>query len=326
MAGLEPGVHIDRFVLRAPLGQGGMAMTYLADDPESHGAVVLKIPDPNQLGDAATFERFRRELAIGRKLRHPAISRLIAAREDGQYPYLALEYIEGDQLARVLDSGPPAVDVVADYARQLADLLAYCHSQGVIHRDLKPSNIIVGQDGRLHVIDFGIASVQGMPRVTWRGFSSLAGTAEYMAPEKIRGERGTPRVDIYAFGITLYEMLTGQVPYRAEHPLSTMYLHLESTPEPVLTLRPETPPYLAAIAARCMRRRPAERYADGHELLADLLEPEQVDLSVLDRPDPPMGSSSVRNVEDNPIKFVIWAAVGGLLLGFGLLALLYRHR
>lgn len=324
MAGLQPGDKVDRFLLRQPLGRGGMAMTYLAEDSHNGQTVVLKFPDPNQLGDAATFERFRRELLIARKLEHPALPRLVAARDEGSRPYLAQEYIEGEQLSERLRSGSLSIPEVEDYARQLADLLAYCHRQGVIHRDLKPANLLVGPDGKLHVIDFGIASVAGMPRVTWRGFSGLAGTPEYMAPEKIRGERGTPRVDIYAFGITLYELLTGKVPYQADHPLSTMYLHMEGIPEPLLEIRPDTPPYLAAVIARCMRRRAMERYADGGQLLDDLHHPEQVDLGFLDRPDPPMGGSRALKIEDNPLKVALLAGAFGLILALVLMLLLHK--
>lgn len=327
MAGLQPGDQVDHFILRRPLGQGGMAMAYLAEDTRTGTAVVLKLPDVMQLGDAATFERFRRELAIGQKLQHPAAPRLVAAREDGNRPYLALEFIDGDTIGQRLQSGPLPVALVEDFARQLADLVAYCHRLGVVHRDLKPGNLIVDAAGRLHVIDFGIATVRGMARVTWRGFSGLAGTAEYMAPEKIRGERGTPRVDIYALGITLYEMLTGTLPFHDEHPLTTMHLHLTATATPVRSLRPETPEYLAAIIARCMRRRPEERYADGGALLADLTNPGQVDLTYLARPDPPLaGAATARKAEDNPLKFALITALAAVAVTLLLMFLLYRRR
>ncbi len=327
MAGLQPGDKVDHFVLRRQLGQGGMAMAYLAEDTRTGETVVLKLPDVMQLGDAATFERFRRELAIGQKLQHPAAPRLVAAREDGNRPYLALAFIDGETIEQRLQAGPLPVPAVVGYANQLADLLAYCHRLGIVHRDLKPGNLIADAAGRLHVIDFGIATVKGMARVTWRGFSGLAGTAEYMAPEKIRGERGTPRVDIYAFGITLYEMLTGKLPFYDEHPLTTMHLHLTATAAPVRSLRPETPEYLAAIIARCMRRRPEERYAHGGALLADLANPGQVDLSYISRPDPPLaGAATARKAEDNPVRFALITALAAVAITLVLLFLLYERR
>ncbi|HEY3367026.1 MAG TPA: serine/threonine-protein kinase [Symbiobacteriaceae bacterium] len=325
MTAFNLGDQIDHFVLQRPLGQGGMARTYVAQDTHTGQEVVLKFPDPNQIGDVATYERFRRELAIAQRLQHRAIPRLVSAREDGFRPYLALEYVEGKPLNDLIRSGRLTVAEVEGIAGQLAEVLAYCHQQGVVHRDLKPANLLLAPDGKLHVIDFGIASVVGMPRVTWRGFSGLAGSPEYMAPEKIQGERGTSRADIYAVGITLYELLVGSAPYRDEHPLSTMCLHLEGTPEPLLRRRPDTPLYLAAVIARCMRRRAAERYADGTELQGALQHPEQVNLELLDRPDPPLGGRFGAKVDHNSLSVLLLAAVSGLALALLLFVLLYRH-
>jgi serine/threonine protein kinase len=287
----SPGDLIGHYVIERPLGRGGEAAVFQARDAGSGRRVVLKVLEPSQLGEVAAFERFRREVEIGRRLEHPGIPRIIEAHEDGRPPYIVLEYMEGQSLRSIIDrSRQLSLGRALAIATSLAEVVAYCHAHRVYHRDLKPENILVDAEGRAKIIDFGIALLEGAPRVTWRGFSGLVGTPEYMAPEQIRGERGGPQTDVYALGLILYEMLAGRPPFRSPNPLSTMYQHLNMSAEPLRRLRPDVPAPVAAIVARAMRRRKEERFADAGELSEALRHPERVDTGILERPDPPLGA------------------------------------
>jgi eukaryotic-like serine/threonine-protein kinase len=313
-----PGEQVGHYRIEAPLGRGGEAAVFEGRDAADGRRVVLKFLEPSQLGDIAAFERMRREVAIGRRLDHPGIPRLLEAHEDARPPYLVFDYAPGRSLRETLQrDGPLSVPRALAIASSLADVIAYCHAHHVYHRDLKPENIVVGDDGRVTIIDFGIALLNGAPRVTWRGFSGLIGTPEYMAPEQIRGERGGPETDVYAAGLILYEMLAGRPPFRSTNPLATMYQHLNMRPEPIDRIRADVPPALAAIAARALRRRPQERFPDGAALLEALRAPERVDTAVLERPDPPLGSPVREGLMQHP--FVILGLVG---LGTAILVLL----
>jgi eukaryotic-like serine/threonine-protein kinase len=286
-----PGDLIGHYVIERPLGRGGEASAFQARDAESGRRVVVKVLEPSRVGEVAAFERFRREVAIGRLVEHPGIPQIVEAREDGRPPYIVLEYMEGQSLRGIIDQGRQLpLERALEIATSLAEVLAYCHAHHIYHRDLKPENILVDAKGGVKIIDFGIALLEGAPRVTWRGFSGLVGTPEYMAPEQIRGERGGPQTDVYALGLILYEMLAGRPPFHSPNPLATMYQHLNMSVEPLHHLRPAVPASVAAIVARAMRRRKEERFADAGELHEVLRHAESVNTSILDRPDPPMGT------------------------------------
>ena len=306
-----PGDQVGHFLVERPLGHGGEAAVFQGRDLRSGTAVVLKFLDPAQLGEVAAYERFRREVAIGRLLDHPGVPRLIEVCEDARPPYLVLDYTEGRPLRDFVGEShplpvPQAIEIVAN----LAEVVAYCHQHHVYHRDLKPENILVRVDGRVTIIDFGIALLDGAPRVTWRGFSGLVGTPEYMAPEQIRGERGGPETDVYAIGLIFYELLSGRPPFRSANPLSTMYQHLNMDAEPLATMRPEAPPAIAAIIAKAMRRRKQERFAHAGALLDALRHPDTVDVTVLSRPDPPLGAPPSENLLRHPLVVLGLVALG----------------
>ena len=286
-----PGDRIAHYVVERPLGRGGEAAVFEGTDLNTQRRVVLKFPEPSQLGEVAVFERFRREVALGRLLRHPGIPRLIDVQEDARPPFGVLEYADGRPLRDLVnDAHPLAVDRAVTIAARLAEVVAYCHRHHVYHRDLKPENVLVDDQDRVTIVDFGIALVEGAPRVTWKGFSGAVGTPEYMGPEQVRGERGGPETDVYALGVILYELLAGRPPYRSQDPLSTMSQHLNVDAEHLTRRRSDVPPAVAAIVAHAMRRRKAERYANAGELYKALSGPETADLALLTRPDPPLGA------------------------------------
>ncbi|HEU5315348.1 MAG TPA: serine/threonine-protein kinase, partial [Chloroflexota bacterium] len=210
------GQRIGRFVVESLYAEGGMGEIYAARDTTDGRAVLLKLPAPALLADPAARERFRREVAALRALDHPGIERLIDSDGDGRRAYLALERTPGETLREVLRRrGALRADEAVGIVRRLAAALAYAHAHGVVHRDLKPENVVVGEDGRPVIVDFGAALVEGARRLTFSGLTGELGTPAYMAPEQARGERGGARSDVYALGVTLYELLTGHPPFEA---------------------------------------------------------------------------------------------------------------
>jgi serine/threonine-protein kinase len=322
----EAGAVVDsRYKLIQPLGHGGFAGTWLAEDTGAGDKVVIKFPDISQLGDPAVYERFRREMAIGKLLDHPDVPRALSYSEGNPPfpPYLVLKYMEGEPLVAIIkEKGPLPVDQTVDMVSKLLEALHYCHQQGVYHRDIKPENLLLGTDGRLKIIDFGIAVMAGAPRVTWRGFSGLMGTPEYMAPEQIRGERGGAKSDIYAVGCLVYHLLAGDPPFSSDNPLTTMYQHMTDDPKPLTTIRPDLHPGIWAAVRRALRRRKEERYDSALEMANDLREPQNVDLKWLTEPDRPFTSVAT----NHGINWVIIAAAAVFAVGLALVFyFLNRH-
>ena len=305
---LEIGtIFENRYRLLAPLGHGGFASAFLAEDIDSNEKVVIKIPDISQLGDPAIYERFRREMAIGKLLNHPDLPTTVAISE-GRPPYLVLKYIEGESLAKILnEKGRFPIDQSVFMVANLLDALYYCHQKGVYHRDLKPENLLLASDGHLKIIDFGIAFMEGAPRVTWRGFSGLMGTPEYMAPEQIKGERGGASTDIYAMGCLTYHLLSGTPPFTGDNPFTIMYQHMTDDPTPLTVILPDLHPGIWASIRKSSRRRKEERYASAREMADDLRHPEKVDLKWIDEPDPPMTAIL-------PTRRTNWLVIAGSVL------------
>jgi len=305
---LGPGASLDDFKIIEPIGHGAFSEVYLAEAPGGE-RVVLKCPHEAILGDTASFDRFRRELEIARKLDHPGIQRSLDAGKTRSRPYLVMEYVEGETLRDVLhrEKRLPTARAI-DITEQLAAAMGYAHSQGVYHRDLKPENVLVTPAGRVVVTDFGIALMTGARRLTWRWLTSAVGTPDYMAPEQIQGKRGDARTDVYAMGVMLFEMLAGEVPWEGDNPLAVMSQHL-SAPLPSLhALNPQVLPPLEAIVRKTLRKNPDERYQDGKELLHDLKHWQDLDLAeFVFAEEGQLRAGSER---------YLWLIVAGLSLGF----------
>ncbi len=177
-----------------------------------------------------------------------------------------------------------------DILEQMCAALARAHDLGVVHRDLKPENILVTTEGRLKIADFGTAMLEGARRLTWKHLSESLGTPDYMSPEQVQGERGDARSDVYAWGVMMYEMLTGRVPFKGDNWMAVMAGHLSGDPKPIHKLRPDVPPGLEAVVGHAMRRYPEHRYQSAAELLADLERVDNLDPSHYDTsPEKPMG-------------------------------------
>ena len=269
----------DKYDILESLGQGGMNDAYKARDRASGRLVVLKIPFTSLIGDPATYSRYQRELEIGKRLHHPNIQELLdeGRLDGGVAPYLVLEYVDGTLLREYLRAHAPLpVDEAVNITVQLADALQYCHQHGVVHRDLKPENILIELDGTVKLVDFGIALLQGARRLTFRRLTSGFGTPDYMAPEQVQGDRGDARTDVYAVGVMLYEMLTGDVPYHGDSPLAVMSQRVTTDAPLLSSKRSDLPPQLEAVVWRALRREPAERYASMTDLRHDLTHLDEV--------------------------------------------------
>lgn len=278
-AALVRGERLDRYEIIDAIGHGAFSDVYLATDPDG-GRVVLKCPHEGIIGDVATFDRFRREMEIARRLDHPGIQHSLDPGGDRTRPYLVMEYIEGETLREHLARrGRLPIAEAVSIVDHLADAMGYAHRQGVTHRDLKPENVLITAEGRPVVTDFGIALMSGARRLTWRWLTSQLGTPDYMAPEQVQGERGDARTDVYALGVILFELLAGRVPWEGDNPLSIMNQAVTRPAPSLRELDPSIPPPLDAIVRKCVRKDPAERYPDAAALAADLESWKDLDLS-----------------------------------------------
>jgi len=274
MRDLAVGDELDQYRVVDLLARSGMASVFKAEDQESGASVVLKVPHVQYESDVVFFERFQREEEIGRRLAHPYIVRTLAPREKSRV-YLALEYVAGPSLRATLRAhGSLETERALDIARQLCEALSYLEERGVVHRDLKPENVLlVPPDGKVKLLDFGIALLDSARRLTWAGLSGTLGTPDYMAPERIRGRRGDARTDVYALGTVLYEMLTGRLPYQARNPAHLLHAKTHRSPTPPSAYLRDLGAPLEAIVLRSLALDPRDRYASAAEMLEDLRAP-----------------------------------------------------
>ena len=307
------GETIDHYEVLEALGEGAYAETYKARDTKSGRVVLIKSPNPLMFADPHVYQRFAREAEIAQRLNHPGLQQSLDLHADGD-AYIVLEYVEGRTLRLEMaehEHGVP-VPVAIDWGTQLARAIAYLHAQGITHRDLKPENVLVDGEGHLKIVDFGTALLTGARRLTWRHLSESVGTPDYMSPEQIQGERGGPRSDIYSWGIMLYEMLTGHVPFDGDNFLAVMAGHLQGTPAPIRRSRPDVPLGFEAVVLKAMRRFPDNRYLSADELLADLGDLDTLDPASFDQwPEPPMGGMAAARSGPQ-----LWGFMALIALGF----------
>jgi eukaryotic-like serine/threonine-protein kinase len=258
-----------RYRISRKLGSGGMANVYLAQDEELGRRVAIKILDDRHARDDQFVERFRREAQHAAGLSHPNIVSIYDRGEaEGTY-YIAMEYVEGRTLKELLVArGPSPLGIAIDYTRQILSALRFAHRNGIVHRDIKPHNVIVDGEGRVKVMDFGIARAGAASQMTEAG--SIIGTAQYLSPEQARGAPVDGTSDLYSTGIVLYELLTGTVPFTGDTPVEIAMKHLSQVPDPPSTHRPEVPRDLDYVALRALAKDPSDRYHSAEEMDSDL--------------------------------------------------------
>ena len=270
MPRLEPDTLIDgRYRILTRLGSGGMAEVYMAEDQQLGRRVALKMLHRRFAEDEQFVERFRREASSAAGLSHPNIVAIFDRGEwDGTY-YIAMEYVDGRTLKEIVrEKGPAPPEAAVDVTLQILRAARYAHQHGVVHRDIKPHNVLIDQDGRVRVTDFGIARA-GTSDMTETG--SVMGTAQYLSPEQAQGRAVDDRSDLYSIGIVLYELLTGQVPFDAESPVTVALKQVSEPPVPPRELVPTIPPAIDAVVLHAMEKDPDRRWQNADEFI-DALE------------------------------------------------------
>lgn len=259
----------ERYEVLERIGAGGMAIVYKAKDLLLNRVVTIKVLREQFVSDEDFIRRFRREAQSAASLTHPNIVSIYDVGKDGETEYIVMEYVEGRNLKEIIrEFAPLSTDQTINLARQIASAIQNAHEHHIIHRDIKPHNILVTNDGQAKVTDFGIARAVSSATVTHTG--DIVGSVHYLSPEQAKGLPSNEQSDIYSFGIVLYELLTGKVPYDGETPITIALKHLQEQPVPPSKLNPRIEKEVEAVIMRAISKSPETRYASIKDLLTDL--------------------------------------------------------
>jgi dienelactone hydrolase len=315
------GRTLSHYRILSKLGEGGMGEVYLAEDTRLDRQVALKVLPPEMASDPERLERFEREAKAVAALNHPNIVTIFSVEQAGNLQFIAMELVQGRTLTRLISEGGMPPDRLLELALPIADALAAAHRQGITHRDLKPDNIMIGEEGRLKILDFGLAKLGVAtadanaptallePTVTREG--SLLGTVAYMSPEQAQGKTVDPRSDVFSLGIILYEIS-----------ISILSSVLRDTPASISDLKPSAPVPLERIIRRCLEKDPEGRYADAQGLRDDLESLRDDLISGIGEAaasDRPGGETPARRARWGPIVLgALVLVVVAVLVGWGL--------
>ncbi len=273
---IAPNTSFDHYEIIAPLGKGGMGEVYRARDTRLNREVAIKVLPSQVAHDADRLSRFEQEARATSALNHPNI---LTVYDFGNYegnPYLVMELLDGEELRAQLDNGALPVRKAIDYAQQIAAGLAAAHEKNIVHRDLKPENLFVTNDGRVKILDFGLAKLRpprtvsaGSDVATQKQITSpgtVMGTVAYMSPEQVRGQDLDHRSDIFSFGIILYEMLSGQRAFTGEMMADVMSAITRDDPPELSETNAKISPALDKIVRRCLEKKPEHRFQTASDL------------------------------------------------------------
>jgi tetratricopeptide (TPR) repeat protein/predicted Ser/Thr protein kinase len=317
------GKTLAHYKILEKIGEGGMGEVYLAEDTKLKRQVALKVLPPEMASDEARLERFQREAETVAALDHPNIVTMYSVEEDQGVHFLTMSYIDGKRLDQIVPEGGLSLERIFDIAVPLADALSAAHEKGITHRDLKPANIMVNEEGRVKVLDFGLAKLhEGSPVATGEDEPTRAltqeglvvGTVPYMSPEQVEGKGVDQRTDIFSFGILLYEMATGQRPFGGENSAQVVSSLLRDDPPSVAEVKADLPFHLSRIARHCLEKDPKKRFQSALDLRNEL---ETLKQEVASGQIRPASSSTVMAAQPQAEKPKwLWpaVAVGALLL------------
>lgn len=266
---MEETVFNGRYKIIEKVGGGGMADVYKAEDQVLGRTVALKILHKQFASDEGFLERFRREAQAAAKLTHPNIVSIYDVGEEGGVHFIVMEFVHGMTLKKLIQKDAPmSTEKVVHVSMQIAKAMEFAHEHEIIHRDIKPQNVIITDNGEIKVTDFGIARAGATSTMTRTG--AVMGTAHYISPEQAQGNIVGPTTDIYSLGVVMYEMATGELPFRGENPVSVALKHINDTPMPPRSVFGDIPISLEAVIIKSMAKNPNERYRSAEAVRDDL--------------------------------------------------------
>jgi serine/threonine protein kinase len=261
----------DRYRVDALIGAGGMGQVFRARDTREHRDLALKVLHPSRDEDADRITRFKREIGILSRIKHEAVPAIVDFGLHDSELFFVSELVEGTDLkTEIKRRGPWLPAEAAALAARVADALAVAHALGVVHRDVKPSNIMVGRDGAVKLLDFGLARGVGIDVTTLTRTGTIVGTPSYMSPEQFDTHGVDERSDIYSLGVVLFEMLTGKLPFTGQTPVAVAIKHKIEPARPPRDLRPDLPAWIDRVVVRCLEKDPARRFPTASDLSAEL--------------------------------------------------------
>jgi eukaryotic-like serine/threonine-protein kinase len=262
------GSTISHYKILEKLGEGGMGVVYKAHDTKLNRDVAIKFLPAHVSKAGVERERFLQEAQAAASINHPNICVIHEINDDADQPYIVMEYVDGSTIRTKLENGPFTVDEAIRYGIQIGEALQEAHNKGIVHRDIKADNVIINSKGQAKVMDFGLAKLKGTLKLTKT--SSTVGTLGYMSPEQIQGKEADARSDIFAFGVLLFEMLTGKLPFRGEHEAAMVYSIVNEDPEPIQKYIPEISGEIVHTLGKALEKNPDDRYQTIQDLVGDL--------------------------------------------------------
>jgi tetratricopeptide (TPR) repeat protein/TolB-like protein len=312
---LKPGSDFGpRYRIESLLGQGGMGRVYKATDKELNRTVAIKVVRQGVVGEEDALNRFKQELILASKISHKNILRIHDMGEVAGMKFITMAFVEGQDLHQLIRDNPKLpLERVLKFAQQLAGALAAAHAEDVVHRDLKPQNILVDASDQLYIADFGLAKSYAAGAVGMTQTGAFLGTPRYMSPEQVEGKPTDGRSDLYAFGLILYEMVAGDVPFTGESTLKVMYQRLQERPKSPRSTNPSIPSWLDRVIMRCLEKDPEQRYQNAYEILADLQGGSQSTSGISRAGLSRSGSSIQIQLPEFANRRWIWYVAGGVL-------------